>query len=325
MEKSAQRAPIVSVVIPTHARPDLLIRRALPSALAQTLPDYEVIVVVDGPDPQTESALAAQSDPRLRVVVLPTNAGGADARNAGIQNARGEWIALLDDDDEWFPDKLRSQLEIARRSASAEPVIACHWITRTPRGDEQNPSRPLDPGEQISEYFMARRRLTERECCVVSSLLVARRNLFLRVPFTSGLRKHQDWDWMIRVSELPGVKFEFAPDTLAVFYFGEDRTHMSRTANWRSSLEWAKAHRDAGRLTNRAYAGFIVSQLAPFAAREHDTKGFWLLLKEIYGARPPLFQFLRYALTWAVPMNARRVLHDALASARRQITSSSLG
>src|SRR5262249_3401785 len=178
-------------------------------------------------------------------------------------HARGQWIALLDDDDEWFPDKLRRQLEIARSSASAQPVIACHWITRTPRGDEPNPARSLNPGEPISEYFMARRSLAERECCVVSSLLVARRDLFLRVPFTSGLRKHQDWDWMIRASELPEVSFEFVPETLAVFYFGEDRSHMSRTTNWRSSLAWAKSHRDSGRLTNRAYAGFIVSQLAP--------------------------------------------------------------
>jgi glycosyltransferase involved in cell wall biosynthesis len=316
MGTQLQYTPLVSVVIPTRGRPDLLVQRALRSALAQTLSDYEVIVVVDGPDPETELALAALSNPRLSVLVLPSNVGGADARNAGIQNARGEWIALLDDDDEWFPDKIQRQLDVARRSTHAQPVIACQWITRTPRGDEQNPTRPLDPDEPISEYLMARRSMLEQECCIVSSLLIARRDLFLRVPFTSGLRKHQDWDWMVRVSGQPGVSFELAPETLAVFYFGEKRAHMSRTTNWRWSLEWAKSHRDAGRLTNRAYAGFIVSQLAPFAAREHDTSAFWPLLREVWVARPPAFQFLRYALIWIVPMNARRILHDVLMSAR---------
>jgi glycosyltransferase involved in cell wall biosynthesis len=310
MSSRPQHTPVVSIVIPTRGRHDLLVQRALRSAFAQTVNDFEIIVVLDGPDPETEVALLAVSDPRLNVLVLPSNVGGAEARNAGIQIARGEWIALLDDDDEWFANKLQRQLDVAGNSRHAQPIIACQWITRTPRGDEQHPSRNLDVDEPISEYLMARRSIRERECCIVSSLLMARRSLFLRVPFTNGLRKHQDWDWMVRVIEEPGVGFELAPATLAVFYFGESRVHMSRNTDWRWSLGWAKSHRDAGRLTNHAYAGFIVSQLAPFAARQHDIRAFWPLLKEVWMARPPAFQFLRYALTWILPENARRILHD---------------
>ena len=94
----------VSAVIPTRGRPELL-RRAVRSALAQTLRDIEVVVVIDGPDPVTHGVLQelAQQDSRLRVLALPSSVGGSDARNRGVDAAAGEWIAFLDDDDEWLP------------------------------------------------------------------------------------------------------------------------------------------------------------------------------------------------------------------------------
>src|SRR5687768_2514241 len=91
--------PAVSVVIPTRARPEL-VRRAVRSALDQTLRDIEVVVVVDGPDPPTRQTLADIDDSRLRVVELAERGGAPAARNAGVRHARGRWTALLDDDDE---------------------------------------------------------------------------------------------------------------------------------------------------------------------------------------------------------------------------------
>ncbi len=120
--------------------------RALPSALEQTYRNIEVIVVIDGPDVVTERALLAVDDARLRVLALPANVGGSDARNTGVQAARGEWIALLDD-DEWLPEKLERQLRVARASQYPQPVVACGWITRTPQGDFRSPSRLPDAGE----------------------------------------------------------------------------------------------------------------------------------------------------------------------------------
>jgi glycosyltransferase involved in cell wall biosynthesis len=93
--------PEISVVIPTRNRA-ALVPRAVHSALAQTLRDIEVIVVVDGPDPDTVEALAAIDDPRLRVVALDASGGAPAARNVGARNAGAPWVALLDDDDEWL-------------------------------------------------------------------------------------------------------------------------------------------------------------------------------------------------------------------------------
>ncbi len=101
--------PIISVIIPTHGRSQL-VERAVDSAGAQTLRDIEIIVVIDGLDLATEQELAKINDPRLRIVQLPTSKGGAGARNAGVAAAKAAWIAFLDDDDEWLTQKLELQL-----------------------------------------------------------------------------------------------------------------------------------------------------------------------------------------------------------------------
>lgn len=125
---------LVSAVIPTRNRSELVVK-AVQSALHQTHPRIEVIVVIDGSDPQTESALAKIHDPRIRIFLLAANVGGAEARNIGVRAARGEWIAFLDDDDEWLPQKVSLQLAAAYAREAAFPVISSHLIVRTPRMD----------------------------------------------------------------------------------------------------------------------------------------------------------------------------------------------
>jgi glycosyltransferase involved in cell wall biosynthesis len=110
-------APEVTVVVPTHSRWDLLSTAALPAALGQEDVDLEVVVVDDGSTDATAERLAGLEDPRLRVVRHDRPRGVAQARNAGIAAARGEWIALLDDDDLWAPWKLRTQIDAAAEGA----------------------------------------------------------------------------------------------------------------------------------------------------------------------------------------------------------------
>lgn len=98
----------VSVIIPTYNRPEYL-RQAVASVLAQTFPDLEVIVVDDGSGGETAAMMAAFSDPRVQYI-YQENAGRSAARNRGMAAARGEFIALLDDDDLYLPHKLAVQV-----------------------------------------------------------------------------------------------------------------------------------------------------------------------------------------------------------------------
>lgn len=111
-------SPLVSVVIPTKDRRELLMSGGLRAALDQVDVELEVVVVDDGSVDGTREALAAVPDPRVRVIRHERSRGVAAARNAGLTSARGRWIAFLDDDDLWSPAKLATQLA-ALHSAGA--------------------------------------------------------------------------------------------------------------------------------------------------------------------------------------------------------------
>src|ERR1700753_3661861 len=117
----------VSAVILTRYRPQL-VQRAVRSALAQTYDNMEVIVVVDGPDADTEKVLSEVRDPRLKVMVLDHSVGGAQARNARAQAAGAAWVAFLDDDDEWLPEKTALQMERAKNSSFFNPIVCCQVL-----------------------------------------------------------------------------------------------------------------------------------------------------------------------------------------------------
>jgi glycosyltransferase involved in cell wall biosynthesis len=102
--------PLVSVVIPTRDRWELLSRHALPSALAQRGVDLEVVVVDDGSSDGTADRIRELGDERVTVIRHATPRGVSEARNTGLRAARGRWLALLDDDDLWAPTKLAAQL-----------------------------------------------------------------------------------------------------------------------------------------------------------------------------------------------------------------------
>lgn len=128
--------PAVSVVMPVYNAAGWL-AHSIGSLRAQTCPDWELLAVDDGSKDDSLArlrALAAE-DPRIRPIALPANGGVAAARNAGIAAARGRWIAFLDADDAWAPDKLRLQVDDLR--ARGHQVSYCAYQ----RVDEQG--RPL--------------------------------------------------------------------------------------------------------------------------------------------------------------------------------------
>lgn len=107
---------MISVVIPLYNK-EKQIANTLRSVFAQTYTDYEIIVVNDGSTDNSVAVVESLNDPRIRLV-HQKNAGVSAARNRGIEEARGEYIALLDGDDEWKPILLESMLALAKKYPS---------------------------------------------------------------------------------------------------------------------------------------------------------------------------------------------------------------
>lgn len=190
---SANPAPAVSVVIPTRNRWDLLSRHALASALRQEDVDLEVVVVDDGSEDGSAEKLSAFDDPRVQAVLRPQRGGQAVALNAGIEKARGEWIAFLDDDDLWSPKKLRTQLDAAAEAGAS--FVYGSMVAVDGDGEVLESFPSPDPAEVKALL----RRQNVLRC---PSSVMAKAELVRGVGgLDENLNELTDWDFFIRLAD----------------------------------------------------------------------------------------------------------------------------
>jgi len=185
---------LVSVVIPTHERPDLL-ERAVATVLAQTHRDLECIVVDDGSSPPTECLLALLSggDARLRSLRHDSPRGASAARNTGLAAARGRYVAFLDDDDYWLPDKLQKQLALLNASPTEVGLVYCWFDYRI--GDRIVPGRSPKLEGRIFGHLLERQPLGNS-----STLLVPRSVAEAVGGFDADLPRGNDGDFIRRIA-----------------------------------------------------------------------------------------------------------------------------
>jgi glycosyltransferase involved in cell wall biosynthesis len=196
------------------------IGRLLQSLKGQTRPPAEVIVVDDGSRDATAEALEALGDPRVTVVRNAFGRGVAGARNRGIERAAHPWIAFLDDDDRWSPDKLRVQLDRAEAEA-ADFVYTAGLAVAAGDGRVLWTSPAFTPEE-------LRREIRSRNVVFAgSSNVVARSELLRRLGgFDESLHHIADWDLWIRLTE--AGRPAACPEPLVAYVVHE--TNMHRTA-----------------------------------------------------------------------------------------------
>ncbi len=198
----------VSVIIPTYNRADLL-GEALASALSQPYDDFEIIVVDDGSTDATPSVLARFADPRLRVV-RQANQGISGARNAGVAEARGEYIIMLDSDDRWRPNILPRLVQTLEAHPDAVLVYG-----RAQAIDPQG--RPMPQMKGAAEPFpgQTQRSILYGDFVPGITALIRRAALVQAGPFDAAVSGTEDWDMWIRLSHLG--RFVFIDATLADF------------------------------------------------------------------------------------------------------------
>ncbi len=315
LEIDAETPPLVSAVIPTLNRPGLL-ARAVASALEQRYPLLEVVVVIDGKDSATEeylSGLGAEvGDSRLRVIYLEQNVGGSEARNRGVREARGEWIAFLDDDDEWLPGKIAAQVRAAQRSKGEYPVISSRLIARTPVIDFIAPRRLYETGMPVSEYLFCREKFSDGAHAMQTSTLLVRREMMLAIPFRSGLKRHQDWDWLLRAAQQPGADFQIIAEPLTIYRVEDSRPSVGRNIDWEFSLEWGREMRPY--FTPRAYSFFIATECMARAVKSHPGAAVCVCLAwEFFTRGTPTVRSLVWLTTFAlVPQTMRSWAQERL-------------
>jgi glycosyltransferase involved in cell wall biosynthesis len=221
----AAETPLVSVVVPTRDRPELL-RRAVTAILGQTYPGrVECLVVFDQSDPDLPWA-PLPAGRRLVLVGNDRTPGLAGARNSGILAATGELVAFCDDDDEWLPEKLARQ--VARLLATPAAAVSTTGILV--RYQDRTTTR-LAPTELVTHGQLLRSRLTELH---PSTVLARRRQLLDDI----GLVDEQipgsyaeDYEWLLRASRHAPVLA--VPEPLAVIHWHQSSFFSDR---WRTII-----------------------------------------------------------------------------------------
>lgn len=173
----------VSVIIPTYRREEF-VGRAIRSVLGQSFGDLEVIVVDDGSPDNTRAVIGSIRDDRVRYVRHKRNKGLPAARNTGIMVAKGRYIAFLDDDDEWMPEKLGKQLG----AIDGYEAVLCGVLVN---------EKYVKIHSRCEVTIEDLRRGNEFD----PSGLLIRTSVMREMRFDEALRQGEDWDAFIRIAQ----------------------------------------------------------------------------------------------------------------------------
>ena len=207
-------APLISVVVPTYKRPTFL-ERSIGSIAKQTHTHWEIIVVDDNDSrsehrSETERFMTRYADDvRIRYIKHEQNQGGAAARNTGIEVARGEYVAFLDDDDEWLASKLEKQLAVFLQYPECVAVYTGYKSVHE-GGKPDQVALPKLRGAILED-------LLYKNSVGTTSTVMCKRDALLEVnAFDAALPASQDYDLYIRLAQLG--TFEYVDEVLVIFH-----------------------------------------------------------------------------------------------------------
>jgi glycosyltransferase involved in cell wall biosynthesis len=202
------RHALVTVVMITYNRADLAARAAA-SVLSQTSQDFELVVVDDCSTDETRDVIQALQDPRIVYIRHDVNRGASAARNTGMSRAQGDYIALLDDDDEWLPAKLEKQLRLIESSRLRPGLVYC-WMEYLQGGSHLRYYTPQARGNIFDQIL-------NQQCIGNSSTVLMTRPAVERVGrFDETLVRGTDGDYFRRLAQRFPV--DFVPEVLVKYH-----------------------------------------------------------------------------------------------------------
>ena len=212
---------LVSVIIPTYNRAES-INRAVTSVLSQSYSKLEVIIVDDASTDNTYEVIKDISDERIRYFKLESNLGGAGARNFGIEKAKGGFIAFQDSDDEWLPNKLKSDLELFSRDDEIDCLFSRYWQVDGKFSKLIPMNSSIDSNRLYSDLLV--KNLIGTPTAIVKAKVFDK-----VVGFNVSLPRYQDWELFIRIAK--EFKVSMNPDINVLAYVSNDSLSKSNIAH----------------------------------------------------------------------------------------------
>lgn len=251
--------PLVSVVIPTYNRANI-ISNTINSVLNQTYSNLEIVIVDDFSNDNTEDVVKSFNDSRIKYIKHTKNSNGSVARNTGIKSSKGEYIAFLDSDDEWFPEKIDIQLKHILKHKEKDVVSYTQLIAHRGHAKNVSSAQEMDDGEKILDYLFINNGTIQTSTIMLDSILAK------RVLFNEKLKRHQDWDFCNRLQK-QGATFTFVKKPLTVWNLDYREDRVSNGNQYLASLQWLNDNKQD--MSNNGELAFLAKVVAPFMGRSN--------------------------------------------------------
>jgi glycosyltransferase involved in cell wall biosynthesis len=275
--------PKVDVIIPTYNRAEFL-QAAIGSVLDQSLRDFTLLIVDDASADDTQAVVKAFDDQRIKYIRHTVNRGEAVARNTGLSTGNAEFVAFLDDDDEWFPEKLRLTVDLLEnRPSKVGGVYTGLFIVDRSSGIIQG----CKLAERRGDIYLD---MVSRNVLFTPSTVLLRRECFEKLGlFDESIPWMLDYDMWIRIAK--EFHFECIKEPLVKYHVHKNRISNNASIRAKGLEAVLKKHRDFFSLDRKVHsrlyrdlgfaygenkqfanawkAGLTATKLHPFQARAY--------------------------------------------------------
>jgi len=211
--------PLVTVIMPFYNE-EKYIEKSVSCIIDQTYKNLEILLIDDGSSDNSLEKVKKINDNRIKIISLEKNIGRAAARNIGIEEAKGDFITLMDSDDECDQHRVERQLETIIRNG--ENTVCGTWIKIIINGKETLKKLPIDHNEIIKGFNRHFNSVT-----FVAGTMMASNSIFKEFKYRTKFKYFEDWDLLLRLYESGRVNFLNVPEPLYSYCI---RSKSSRTA-----------------------------------------------------------------------------------------------
>ena len=223
----------ISIIVPTYNR-DSFLERTILSVQNQTINDWELLIIDDGSTDKTREIVEnfIKKDKRIKYFYQENSGGPASPKNIGLANATGKYVAFLDSDDEWFPQKLEKQIKIFESSNNKElGIVTCFLYIKEDKTEKVISKCNTFYRGNVTE------KLVKSNFPITSSCIMTKLSILKEAGnFDNEFKVSDDWDMWLRISEL-GYQFDFVPEYL-LNYFVHDKNIYYRNSNFNGEKEF---------------------------------------------------------------------------------------